>query len=81
MEKHKEFGMSKDQENAHSRRDGETLFVLGVFLVVLGLPVILGSWWAEKAIQMWVCLISGFILAGIGGAFVYYGKKALKRLG
>ena len=72
--------MSDEQKNTHTQRDGETLFVLGLFLVVLGMPVILGSLWADTSVQKLVCAISGVILCAIGTAFVVHGKKVLKRL-
>ena len=70
----------EEHNNAHTQRDGETLFVLVLFLVILGLPVILGSFWSDTSIQKMVCAISGLVLCGIGTAFVVHGKKVLKRL-
>ncbi len=79
-EKSKEFGMSEEQKDTHTQRDGETLFMLGIFLTVLGLPVIVGAFWAETPAQTWVCVISGVILTAIGIAFFVHGKNVLKRL-
>ncbi len=72
--------MSEEHKDLHTKRDAETFLVLGLFLVVLGLPVILGTLWADTPIQKVVSVAGGFILSGIGAGFMYYGKLLLKRL-
>ncbi len=72
--------MSEEHDHTHTQRDGETFIILGIFMAVLGLPVILGSFWGEKAVQVVVCLVSGILLLGIGVGFLLHGKNVLKRL-
>ena len=69
----------KQPRDEHTQRDGETLIALGIFMVVLALPVIMGTMWAEEAMQTVVCLASGIILLGIGLGFIFRGKSTLKR--
>ena len=72
--------MSEEQKDTHTQRDGETLLALGIFLVVLGLPVMVGTLWADTSIQRIVCALAGIVIFGIGAAMAFHGKRVLKRL-
>ncbi len=65
----------------HTRRDAETQILLGAFIFALGLPVLVGTWWAETAMQRIVNVGAGGVLIGIGIGFFLYGRAWLKRLG
>lgn len=57
-------------------RDAEIYILLGCFLLCLGLPVILGTWYAVSAGQMHgavVNLIAGVVLSVCGAAGIIYG--------
>lgn len=72
--------MSDEQDKTHVKRDGETILLLGIFLLVLSAPVILGTLFAGETVPRVVCLISGLILTGIGCGFVIRGTKLLRSL-
>jgi uncharacterized membrane-anchored protein len=71
--------MSKHQE--HTRRDAETQMLLGGFVFLLGIPVLIGTLWAETTAQMVVNLIAALVLLGLGGGFFLFGRRWLKNLG
>ncbi len=71
--------MSKHQE--HTRRDAETQILLGAFIFILGIPVLIGTIWAESTAQRIVNVAAGIALIGIGAGFLWYGRNWLKRLG
>jgi len=55
-----EVKLSDSDQNANIRmekRDGETYIALGIFIVAVGLPVLLGTYWAYQA------LVPGHIVA------------------
>ncbi len=70
--------MSKHQE--HTRRDAETQILLGGFIFILGVPVLIGTWWAESTASRLVNVAAGLVLLVIGAAFLMYGRSWLKRL-
>ena len=62
-------------------RDAEIYILLGGFLLCLGLPVILGTWYAIAAGRMHgavVNLIAGIVLSAWGLAGVVYGVAIRK---
>jgi hypothetical protein len=65
------------------RRDAELYVVLGLFMFALGLPVILGTYFAMQisdyraAIVNFVC---GVVLAGIGLSSMLYGWMIKRRM-
>ena len=65
------------------RRDAELYIALGLFMFALGLPVILGTYFAVQgndhcaAIVNFIC---GVVLAGIGAASAIYGWVSRKKL-
>lgn len=66
-------------------RDAELYVVLGVFLVALGLPVVLGTWFAVASGRMHAAVvnaIAGLSLVAMGGGSIFYGlaiKKGLRK--
>jgi len=70
--------MSKQQE--HTRRDAETQILLGGFIFILGLPVLIGTWWAETTAARIVNVAAAIALLAIGSGFLWYGRRWLKRL-
>lgn len=65
------------------RRDAELYVVLGLFMVALGIPVIIGTYFAAQvadyrpAVVNFVC---GMTLTGIGIASIYYGRVLRRKL-
>lgn len=74
--------MSEEQQNNdhHTKRDGETLVMLGIFLDALAVPVTIGTFYAVRTPQNWVCLVSGLVLLAIGIGFIVHGRNVLKRV-
>lgn len=72
--------MSKKHQE-HTRRDAETQILLGSFVFVLGIPVLIGTWWAETTAQRLVNLAAAIALLVIGTGFLLYGRNWFKRLG
>ncbi len=66
-------------ENQHSRRDGESLIMLGGFITLLAIPVLIGTAFAERQHAMIVNVASGLVLGAIGVAFIVQGVRTLRR--
>lgn len=58
-----------------NRRDAEILTVLGAFLVVLAVPVLIGTLWAEGTVPRLVNVAAGLIIGGIGGGMIWRGRR------
>lgn len=67
-------------EHLHTQRDGETQKVLGLFMVALAIPVVIGTFWSETWVQGMVCFLSGIVLLGFGVGFWLKGKHTLNKL-
>ena len=63
----------------YSKRDSETQLALGIFVSVIAVPVILGTFWADQMSAMVVNLISGLVLLGFGVGLGIYGLTQLLR--
>jgi len=68
-----------EHDPQHLKRDGETQTVLGIFITVLSVPVVIGTFWAENVRQVVVNLAAGFVLMGIGIGIVAWGRATAKR--
>jgi len=76
--------LSDSDKNVNIRmekRDGETYVALGLFIVVVGVPVMAGTYWAAKfdtsaAVVNFVC---SCVLLAIGFAAITYGRVLLAR--
>lgn len=54
----------------HTRRDAETLTMLGIFICVLSVAVLIGTFFAERQHAMVVNVIAGLVLLSVGGGFI-----------
>lgn len=63
--------MSQDPSSTHhTRRDAETLLMIGAFLAILAVPVVIGTWWANTTAAAVVNVVFGLLLLALGvGAF------------
>lgn len=66
-------------DEKHRQRDAETLIALGLFLAVLGFPVVLGIFWEPAGLARWVSGVSGALLIVAGLGFCYKGRSFLRR--
>lgn len=68
--------MSTEPGNTNpNRRDAEILTVLGAFLVVLAVPVLIGTLWAEGTVPRLVNVAAGLIIGGIGVGMIWRGRR------
>jgi hypothetical protein len=66
--------------NEMLKRDGETSMAVGLFLVALGIPVLIGTLWALDNFRGAVVnAICGLVLLLIGGAVTIYGYIMFRR--
>ncbi len=63
-----------------ARRDAETLIMLGGFMAILGLPVLVATFWAGSGFAMGVNALSGLVLLGIGLAVLLRGVSRFRKL-
>lgn len=64
----------KPSGSRHTKRDAEILRVLGTFLVVLAIPVLIGTIWAEGSVQALINIAAGLIVGGIGVGMILRGR-------
>lgn len=57
----------------HTRRDAETQLALGIFVSVIAIPVLIGTFWANSYKAVVVNLTAGVVLLGIGVAMAAWG--------
>ena len=66
--------MTEEQEKkTYDARDALTGVILGVFFILMSLPVLAGTFFAEKAIDRGINIVSGSIILIIGAAFLARG--------
>ena len=64
----------------HTKRDAEILCALGTFVVVLSVPVLIGTIWAEGAVAALINVAAGLIVGGIGVAMILRGRWTARHL-
>lgn len=64
----------------HTKRDGETLLMLGGFMAFIALPVMVGTIWAGTGFKQAINLGCGATLLAIGLGFMFRGRHILKKL-
>jgi len=73
--------MTRQQEpHHHTVRDAETLLALGIFIVALALPVLVGTFFAKGSHAIVVNILAGAALLIIGIIFTLRGYWTLKHL-
>ena len=68
-------------QDHHTKRDGETMEALGLFMSILSVPVLIGTLSANTGVEMAVNLTAALVLAAIGAAFFLRGRKYKKDAG
>ncbi len=72
--------MDKDsQSSRHTQRDREVLIALGTFLVVLSIPVLIGTFFADGTMPGVVNAVAGFVVLSIGAGMVIWGRRPAKK--
>lgn len=77
--------MHKQQSQAErkadlSKRDAETQLALGLFVIIIALPVLAGTFWADRIHAAVVNVIAGLVLMGVGVGLAYFGARARARM-
>ena len=74
--------MEKQQEGqpGPTKRDGETLLLLGTFLVVFAIATLLGGFWPMNYRQRTVNTVAGSILLVIGSGALLWAKSIYARI-
>jgi len=67
-------------QDHHTKRDSETMMVLGAFMTILSIPVLIGTIWAGSSIAKVVNAAAGLILGVIGVLFFLRGRAIGKKL-
>ena len=53
-------------QDQFAKRDAETQIALGIFVTVISIPVLVGTFWANSFRAMVVNLAAGAVLLGVG---------------
>lgn len=64
----------------HTKRDGETMLMLGGFMSFISLPVMIGTIWAGSGFEKAINLGCGATLLAIGLGFIFRGRHILKNI-
>lgn len=71
----------KPMGSEHTVRDAETLWALGLFLVVLSLPVFVGTFFADGWVPGLVNFAAASAIFVIGALMIWRGRWTKKNLG
>jgi hypothetical protein len=63
------------QRSRHTQRDREVLIALGTFLIVLSVPVLIGTFFEEGLVPSIVNVVAGLVILGIGAGMVWRGRR------
>jgi undecaprenyl pyrophosphate phosphatase UppP len=65
----------------HTKRDAESLWALGIFLVVLSIPVFIGTFFEDDFFAQLVNVLSGLAIFVIGALMIWRGVWTRRHLG
>lgn len=69
------------QQGHLGRRDAETQIALGLFItVIVAIPVLIGTFWADRAAAAVINVIAGLVLLGVGVGLGLFGWWKLGKL-
>ena len=70
----------EDRKQELRHRDAETQLALGIFVIVISIPVLLGTIWADRSHAAVVNVIAGSVLLVIGVGLAYFGMRSRARM-
>ena len=65
----------------HTKRDAESLWALGTFLVILSIPVFIGTFFEDEVFAQVVNVIAGLAILTIGALMIWRGVWTRRHLG
>ena len=71
---------NKEPHVHHTKRDAETQTALGLFISLLSVLVLIGTFWADSVRAMLVNAAAGAVLLGIGVAMIVWGRITSKKV-
>ncbi len=71
--------MSDKPKSRDTLRGGETMIAIGLFMVVMAVPVLFGTIYAENFRAQVVNVVSGLVILAIGAGYVLRGWIVRKR--
>lgn len=71
----------KPMGHEHTKRDAESLWAIGIFLVVLSVPVLIGTFFEVERFAQIVNVIAGGTILLIGGLMIWRGVWTRRHLG
>ena len=70
----------KQEPGRHAKRDAETYIVLGAFVTLISIPVLIGTFFAERPHAQVVNAVAGLVLLGVGVGIGVWGVIARKKI-
>ena len=71
----------KPSGHEHTKRDAESLWAIGTFLVILSIPVFIGTFFEDDRFAQVVNLIAGAVILAIGALMIWRGVWTRRHLG
>ena len=69
-----------EEQHQPTKRDMETVLIIGVFLVFFALATLLGSFWEMSFRARFVNTVAGLVLMGFGLGALYWSYRMKKRI-
>ncbi|MDX9975945.1 MAG: YtpI family protein [FCB group bacterium] len=70
----------EDRKLELHKRDAETQIALGLFIVIIAIPVLIGTIYAVRPHAQVVNMIAGGVLLAIGAGLAWFGWRNRRRL-
>lgn len=71
----------KPNPHEHTKRDAESLWAIGIFLVVLSVPVQIGTFFEDDPFARTVNIVAGVVILVIGALMIWRGVWTRRHLG
>jgi hypothetical protein len=72
---------NKSTGHEHTKRDAESLMAIGIFLVILSMPVFIGTFFESESFPRLINVLAGVAILVIGGLMIWRGVWTRRHLG